>query len=359
MFVVKIDPVSVVVATLCHMTCGVLGSNFKPFMQMLPSATTQPVASVGVTGMRLNVFDRFMKTMPHQFSPVSSRLRNGRLVRGFTLIELLVVIAIIAILAALLLPALAAAKRKAQQTACINNLHQMGLALTMYADDNHYYPSDYDPDTGFYLWQPSLLTYMGNNRKSFWCPAALLKSAWDTNNNSTLQPELEANHKISYYGIAAGKNGPGTGTLFSYGYNDWGLLNDQNGPEGYPLGLGADLGAPQIKPSMVRNPSEMIAIGDIRSDTPANQIQFNANLDPVIGDSANNDPQWHTQCPCNRHNYHTDLTFADDHVESPLRNDVIDPNNTYWRRRWNNDNQPHPEVTWTVPWLPGSGPLEQ
>ena len=234
--------------------------------------------------------------------------------RAFTLVELLVVIAIIAILAALLLPALAKVKAKGKQIACLNNLRQCGIATIMYADSFKCYPGCLWLNASFYyVWPVRLFSQMGTNRSVFYCPAANPNSAWDIKLN-------------------IGPNGLGANSTsrFSLGYNDWGLRDP--GPN--QLGLGGDVNVVgELRDSLVKSPVNMIMLADSKPDG-----SFDGNVDPK------NPAEW----PSNRHNRRTNLTFCDGHADSAKRKDVIDPNNTVWRARWNNDNDPHTEVNWTV-----------
>ena len=245
---------------------------------------------------------------------------------AFTLIELLVVIAIIAILAAMLLPALNMAKSKAKQISCINGFHQIGIALAMYTVDYKQYPGDYSAAHNCYVWPTRLLSLMSNNRKAFSCPATAPIYWWDPTVNTTLGGQGEDGVNSIYIVTPSSR--------FSLGYNDWGL------DIGYApqLGLGGDVDGiyfrGPVKETMVKRPTEMIAMGDVKSADNAALLNFAANLDPTAGGA-------HTEWPSSRHNHKTDLLFADGHAESVKRTYLVDPANLEWRRRWSNDNLTH------------------
>jgi prepilin-type N-terminal cleavage/methylation domain-containing protein len=104
--------------------------------------------------------------MPH--SDRKLRLSN----RAFTLIELLVVVAIIAILAAILFPVFAQAREKARQTSCVSNARQMGVAISMYVQDNEGYPMHSSPSSQSprTRWPDHIYPYV-KNEQMFTCPS--------------------------------------------------------------------------------------------------------------------------------------------------------------------------------------------
>ncbi|HTX20463.1 MAG TPA: prepilin-type N-terminal cleavage/methylation domain-containing protein [Candidatus Aquilonibacter sp.] len=134
--------------------------------------------------------------------------------RAFTLLELLVVIAIIAILAALLLPALASAKRRAQQIQCLNNVKQLTTASYIYATDFGSHANYDDTNNSHELWMG--MGYYGNQRAVLICPSTRDPSPMpQVNTPGTADIEWVWNYQGSV-GLPGGTN-----FLGSYAVNGW------------------------------------------------------------------------------------------------------------------------------------------
>lgn len=218
-------------------------------------------------------------------------IRSGKK-HGFTLIELLVVVAIIAILAGMLLPALNAAKKKAQGIQCLSNLRQyMQVHHTYSGDFNEYFLSGYyDGLSPYPVYNP--LKYM-TNRKITKCPST---DDYNTTND--------------YYGLA------------SKGSTTSNTVNAQlKGANFYYPANQTTKSISTINSKLIRQPSRYFQNGDSRT---ANLSKQAAGVNP-FGASGNYSRFYMA------HSNRLNVNFFDGHCGSLAPMEYVDTFLTDWK----------------------------
>jgi len=236
-----------------------------------------------------------------------------------------VVIAVIAILAGLLLPALARSKSAAKRTSCQNNLRQLGAALTMYSDEHGRFPpmvqhivvmNGIKPEgSGVSIWNALLLPYVGESRELFYCPAFPPHFRWTTNRSA------------NWYAYPTNIQG---NRPFCYAINQFGVAGVGS------LGLQSSQPGIGRRPSEIRSPANMIAIGDDTASTNKVGDWGRFIVWRAFGDADNRSGVG------NVHSGGANMVFVDGHIEWARKHEWLAPTDEA-TRRWNYDNEPHPE----------------
>ena len=214
------------------------------------------------------------KTITAANSADVSRVKRAR----FTLIELLVVIAIIAILAAILLPALNSARERGHAASCINNLKQLTLTFSSYADANEdYYVSRSKAHHSLTLnWPEAIAHFSGHTYDSS-------DSSWWTKMSTLFCPKTQIPTNFSQWRCG-------------YGVLQYGPCNT-NGSKG------------SLKQSKIANPSISVLIGD-STDAGNRNLGMNYMTNYNYTGSDGSYQTW------GKHNNRVNMGFCDGHVES-------------------------------------------